>query len=689
MLYTSSQNSAPVPLDTYPFLLAEPFSRQNDYGNCDFSQNTGDETPSPRDLRFPGYDMAEVDGLHSKFFSQDTSAVIEDPRASNTAQSLPATRFGRFPWLNTGLSTGRLGARKTSYPEDGQISPKQSVEIGGLYSLSDCLSSFQQNNPWVPAPCVPLYNCQPLPDTKALHDAGSQASAPYLYHELAYETTDESAGTSCIGGSFSDIITDGSHVPSTETETFRFRTILQAPTAMTNENGDPPLTYLNKGQVYYLTIMDSMPPAISDKATTYRTFVRISFDQEHARSNPEAYWKLWKEGRGMTPEQQQEESLFALEYAGGDSPRFKIEQKCFDGFCVTWKTDSSTGFNACHIPICFNFLSTDFTRSKGVRGSPVRLCAKTEQQTTLDNLLSSPESEVCFCKLQVFRDHGAERKLSNDHGNLKRGIEKLKMRISNAELGWGSRKRKRGRSVAKNLKGLPPDCVSEQLSQAGLKSKLVGFERMSLSSRSSTLLALRGDKEDDPDLYPVRLVDHDCCIKPTPAEHSIETSIKSEESAMMTPTSSHQSGTETTVTPQPVAEDDLSVEYIKVNRIDVTDHILAGLHLTSSMHVQASSLFSLLTYLVACFYVRLLGDEFQEYYRAVYLSERTVRELVRKISEKYEIEPVDCFSLFHITEKKLKIMVDDEFVQQMAEGQNMRVELHQNTNNAWEMWLLY
>lgn len=384
---------------------------------------------------------------------------------------------------------------------------------------------------------------------------------------------------------------------------FRFRSILQAPTAMTNESGDPPLTYLNKGQVYYLTIMDLMPPATSDKATTYRTFVRISFDQEQARSNPAARWKLWKEGRSMTPELQEEETGFAVEYAGGDSPQFNIEQKYFDGFCVTWTTDLSTGFNTCHIPICFNFLSTDFARSKGVRGSPVRLCAKTEQQTAFDNILTSPESELCFCKLQVFRDHGAERKLSNDHGNLKRGIEKLKMQISNAEIGWGSRKRKRGRSVAKDLKGLPPDCVSEQLSQAGLRSKLIGFEKMSLSTRSSTVLALRGDKEDDPDLYPVLLVDHDCCIKTTLVGHSIGNTTRSDASAMMTPASSNQSGTETTVTPQPTAEDDLSVGYIKVDRIDLTDHVLTGRHLTSSMYAQATTPFVSLADIYSCVFL--------------------------------------------------------------------------------------
>ncbi|KAJ5645117.1 hypothetical protein N7507_011128 [Penicillium longicatenatum] len=487
------------------------------------------------------------------------------------------------------------------------------------------------------------------------------------------------------------------------TPRFRFRSILQAPTAMTNENGDPPLTYLNKEQVYYLTILDSTPPATSDKVITYRTFVRISFDLEQARSSPAACWILWKEGRGMNPERPQEEPACAVEYAGGDSPHFKLEQKCFDGFCVTWTADPSAGFNACHIPIWFNFLSTDFTRSKGVRGSPVRLCAKTEQQTTFDNLQTSPESEVCFCKIQVFRDHGAERKLSNDHGNLQRGIGKLRMRISNAEMGWGSRKRKRGRPDVKNLKGLPPDCVPEQLSQAGLRSKLVGFEKMALSSRSSTVLTLRGDKEDDPDLYPINLVDHDCCIKTTPVENSTEISTRSDGSEIMTPPSSVHSGTETTVTPQLVAEDDLSVGYIKVNRIDLTDQVLTGRYLTSSMYAQVSRLsfndqsskessLPLLISLVACFYVRLLEDDIHEYYRAIYLSERTAQELVKKISEKYDIELVDSFNLFHINEKKLKIMVDDEFVQQMAEGQNMSVELHQNADTstgAWEMRLLY
>lgn len=171
-------------------------------------------------MRFPGYDIAEVEGLRSKYFPQDTSTVIQEPRASHTAQGLPVTKFARFPWLNTGLSTGRLGGRKSSYQEDGQISPKHPVDIGGPYSLSDCLSSFQQNNSWAPAPCMPLYNCQPLPDTKALHDTGTYAPGPYSYRELAYDTTDESAGTSCNGGSFSDIMADGSDVPSTETETW-------------------------------------------------------------------------------------------------------------------------------------------------------------------------------------------------------------------------------------------------------------------------------------------------------------------------------------------------------------------------------------------------------------------------------------------------------------------------------------
>ena len=74
----------------------------------------------------------------------------------------------------------------------------------------------------------------------------------------------------------------------------------------------------------------------------------------------------------------------------------------------------------------FNFLSTDFSLSKGVKGIPVRLCAKIELLSPGEEVGAIYEAEVCYCKVKVFRDHGAERKLSNDVAYVTKAIERLK-----------------------------------------------------------------------------------------------------------------------------------------------------------------------------------------------------------------------------------------------------------------------
>ncbi|GKZ98653.1 hypothetical protein AnigIFM59636_005183, partial [Aspergillus niger] len=135
----------------------------------------------------------------------------------------------------------------------------------------------------------------------------------------------------------------------------------------------------------------------------------------------------------------------------------QLGSSAFDGFCVTWTLNPSTGASECLIPVRFNFLSTDFSRSKGVKGVTVRLCAKTEILSPADaSSASDREAEVCYCKVKLFRDHGAERKPSNDVAHVKKTIEKLRQQIPQAAMGVGNySKRKRGNgSVAR--KGADP-----------------------------------------------------------------------------------------------------------------------------------------------------------------------------------------------------------------------------------------
>lgn len=81
--------------------------------------------------------------------------------------------------------------------------------------------------------------------------------------------------------------------------------------------------------------------------------------------------------------------------------------------------------------------------------------------------------------------------------------------------------------------------------------------------------------------------------------------------------------------------------------------------------------------LVACFYIRFPRNDQakDDYYRAVYLTERTVRDLMEKISVKQRIDPQRIVRVLRVNKNGLKIMVDDDVVRELPDGQDMVVEI--------------
>lgn len=80
---------------------------------------------------------------------------------------------------------------------------------------------------------------------------------------------------------------------------------------------------------------------------------------------------------------------------------------------------------------------------------------------------------------------------------------------------------------------------------------------------------------------------------------------------------------------------------------------------------------------VACFYVliKIPGNApDNDYYKAVYLMERTLEDLIVNIAMKCGVEPANVVRTLRINSKGLKIMVDDEVVRELPEGQDMTVE---------------
>ncbi|KAJ5924512.1 hypothetical protein N7466_008699 [Penicillium verhagenii] len=671
-----------------------------------------------------GHDVKLEDHHNMKFMPQRTPRNLQDLNFSPSWLDSGSVNMVPMANQHPGFYTpnsGGLGAIFHSQAGDLHT-PTAGLHTMTPLSLTNPITGPHQHHPGM-SHFSPQYlqHHHQMPEMNPYMQS-SYAPSAFMQRDAGYDVMDETVDDSSVNGISIDQMsnasgitasTDFSSAPGTHPpigvsyagENFRYNVSLRAPTAMVKHAREIPVSYLNKGQAYNLSVVDSAPPIPSSGPLRYRTFVRVSFEEEEQRLKPSACWQLWKEGRGTSEAHQRGGKLLAVEYVdplqGGDEHtkhrQLQIEQMSFDGFCVTWTANPATGSSDCSIPVRFNFLSTDFSHSKGVKGIPVRLCAKTELISPGTDAGGSNEPEVCYCKVKLFRDHGAERKLSNDIAHVKKTIEKLKQQISQAELGGGFGKRKRGTNAAPTVKSTidrtkPPlkhkrtwssgsQDGSDKLSlEDDLQSKLAMMQDMFSSTRTMSILALRGEEGDDPDQYPVRLPAEGESVKTDGLSRMNSSASQSMESLILSPTSSHASL-------NMHSPHNGSIQYLKdknqnpihVPRVSSKDRVSQG-------YIEAVDIDP--TYRppaerppkpIACFYVRFSGNENHpgEYYRAIYLTERTVRDLMKKISEKHEIDPSRIVRILHVNEAGLRIMVDDDVVRELPEGQDMVVDIYE------------
>ncbi|KAF2723487.1 hypothetical protein K431DRAFT_325539 [Polychaeton citri CBS 116435] len=522
-------------------------------------------------------------------------------------------------------------------------------------------------------------------------------------------------------------------LPPSADNQFRFHVTLGAQTAMVRHPDEVPVTYLNKGQAYTINVVDTLPQQVST-APKYRTYVRVSFEDEEQRQKPAACWQLWKEGRGTNEAHQRGGKLQAVEFVESNQssgaedpskPRVELESYSFDGFCVVWTPPA--GVTECPLSVRFNFLSTDFSHSKGVKGVPVRLCAKTEliNQPTV----SAQVSEVCYCRVKLFRDHGAERKLSNDVAHVKKAIDKLNQQIANIEAGMKDGKRKRSGSGSKGAYDQRPGKVLKHKrtwsSGSGgsggrssveddMHSKLLSLQDMFTSTRPASVLHLKGSEQDDPDLFPIKLTGDSSglvrtestetagwerrssnagppssIVSPVPSLRSLSGSRL--ETGMQQPTpitagsrmnsndwlARSHSGTKDT---HPGAPHQLAsppdTQTVKVKTVSGSLVEAAGIDPTYQAPPERK------IKPVACFFVKLLKSEegsTTDYYRAVYLTTRSLEGLTNAIALKFNMEPTLLHRLTRVTTQGLHVLLDDESVMQLPEGQDMTAEFCEST----------
>ncbi|KAI0509489.1 CP2 transcription factor-domain-containing protein [Xylaria bambusicola] len=503
---------------------------------------------------------------------------------------------------------------------------------------------------------------------------------------------------------------------------FRFLCTLHAATAMIKNADEIPVTYLNKGQVYQFTVKDTISPLPAVPGTKYRTFIRISFEDEQQRQKPEACWTLWKDGRGMNEAHQRNGKLQAVEYVESGQPpvegddqrtRIELESSSFDGFCVTW-TPGANGPAECAISVRFNFLSTDFSHSKGVKGIPVRLCAKTSVASTAESPPpDDPVFEICYCKVKLFRDHGAERKLTNDVQHVKKAIEKLRAQLFQAETGGKDyAKRKRGGGQGKSQDHQRPGKApkhkrtwsmssassadggsggnARSSQEADMHIKLTTLQDMFGSSRAVSILYLRGEDLDDPDRHPVALsgelpdlsredskegiawrnrsarnsITGSSLVSPSPSSTSLHSQATGtgQWAERQGAGSSHRMSDQATRVPTKTDDDGNLSCWIEALGVDPS--------YKPPNEKTAKS--------IACFYIAkkpTANSDKRELHKAVYLTERTLSDFISRVTTKWSLDPTRITRVIHLYEGSLEVEMDDDVIRELSEGQAMVLDV--------------
>ncbi|KAL2108554.1 hypothetical protein VUR80DRAFT_3638 [Thermomyces stellatus] len=694
---------------------------------------------------------------HEAFRDQDPT-----PRATNeqwrfTPSLLDANNFS-FPNFNQNGAgayyTPTPGGSNTIYhPQAGDLhTPTMGMSMGLNTPMPIATTDGAMPNG---APqMMPFNQFQPVPMDQFngyVHPGQPQGFAPstFVHSDTGYETMDQD-GSPLGGSELADdkmATIDGSfpHIPPLvgmspaqqynsmhmaaplppSAEKFRWHTTLNAPTAMIKHQDEIPITYLNKGQAYSLSIVDTGATVPLAPGTRYRTYVRVSFEDERQRQRPAACWSLWKEGRGTNEAHQRGGKLQAVEFVEAKDPvdgddkrtRVEVESSSFDGFSVIW-TPGSHGVAEVNIAVRFNFLSTDFSHSKGVKGIPVRLCSKTSPYP-VDTSKPADEisAEICFCKAKLFRDHGAERKLSNDIAHVKKTIEKLKQQIAQVESGmkdFGKRKRAGGgggggaqkvdpQRPGKVQKHKRTWSMSSSSSAGGTKApaeddwhvKLQALQDMFTSTRSVSVLFLRGEELDDPDLHPVALPGETDFSKldgrdgPAWQARSGRSSVAS--SSLVSPSTRSPSLASVSGTGAQWGHEG-EMANGKSYMIKQTDNAgnltgwIEALGVDPSYRPPPEREVKP----VACFYVvRQEGSDGQKkLYRAVYLMQRTASELKVRVATKWDVDPGLVRRMTRVMPSGMEVEVDDDVVRETKEGQDMILDIVDTRSivkTEWEM----
>ncbi|XP_072303946.1 grainyhead-like transcription factor 2b [Eucyclogobius newberryi] len=193
-----------------------------------------------------------------------------------------------------------------------------------------------------------------------------------------------------------------------------FQYTLDASRSLRQKQGEGPMTYLNKGQFYAVTLNElSTNKRLRHPISKVRSVIMVVFSEDKNRDEQLKYWKYWH-SRQHTAKQR---VLDIADYKESFNTIGNIEEIAYNAVSFTWDVNEEA-----KIFITVNCLSTDFSSQKGVKGLPLMI----QIDTYSYNNRSNKPLHRAYLQIKVFCDKGAERKIRDEERKLFRKKSKGK-----------------------------------------------------------------------------------------------------------------------------------------------------------------------------------------------------------------------------------------------------------------------
>ena len=403
------------------------------------------------------------------------------------------------------------------------------------------------------------------------------------------------------------------------------------------------MTYLNKSSRYTISVEDKLRAELSPGKKIYYTSVQVVFDTERQRQQPLSFWQLWEQTRN-DDECSADGRSHAIEYlepreAGHQAHVANLQVVHSDGFSLMWSADHDNQ-GAFIIPFRLNFRSTDFSHCKGVIGAAMRLCSRTEEISTNSAEFLHSDLAMSFCRIKTFRSHGAERKNVNDKAIAEKRMRRLRHHLAQSQTRQTPKDKRLGRDTSKRSR--PPG--ARGFHENGLLCRIKGLQQVCTSTQPHTSFDDQDKKQQD-------------CDWPSSSHENTSPDD-------MTLISKHS------ISPsEPVPRPSLPLTWY--NEPQQRSPLPSLPERIKNLSVRQEGI------KVARFYIRQADFSRlsqKKNFIAIYLCERTAYDLTRRIAEAVSVDPSVVGQLFWSTVKGLKILVDDDVVANMVEGQKMQVE---------------